>query len=107
MVKIICSAGAINYYTKQGIKAVSFNADYINWFNLDRQYINLIRIKNYKEKDNELKETSPFFNSSVVADSITNKYAREFKTMIFAFTGAKIDINKRIRNEITEVKNYH
>jgi len=98
-------AGAINYYTKQGIKAVSFNADYINWFNLDQTYINLIRIKNYKEKDNELKETSPYFNSSVVADSITNKYAREFKTMIFAFTGAKVDINKRIRNEIAEVKN--
>ena len=99
-------AGAINYYTKQGIKAVSFNADYINWFNLDQKYNNLIRIKNYKEKDNELKETSPYFNSSVVADSITNKYAREFRTTIFVFTGAKIDINKRIRNEIAEVKNY-
>ncbi|RLD84103.1 MAG: glycosyl transferase [Bacteroidetes bacterium] len=99
-------AGAINYYTKQGIKAVSFSADYINWFDLDRKYSNLIRVKNYKEKDNELKETSPYFNTSVVADSITNKYAREFKTMIFTFTGANIDINKRIKNEITEVKNY-
>lgn len=107
---IICDnygqAGAINYYTKQGIKAVSFNADYINWFNLDRKYTNLIRIKNYKEKDNELIETSPYFQSSVLADSITNKYAREFKTMIFAFSDTKVDINKRIRKEVKEAKHY-
>ncbi len=99
-------AGAINYYTKEGIKAVSFNADYINWFNLDRQFINLIRIKNYKEKDNEFKETSPYFNSSVLVDSITNQFAREYKTWIFVFKTAKVDVNKRIKSEIEEVKNY-
>ncbi len=99
-------AGAINYYTKEGIKAVSFNADYINWFNLELEYINLIRIKNYKEKDNEFKETSPYFESAVLADSIANQYAREYKTMIFVFKKAKVDINKRIKNEIEEVKNY-
>jgi len=99
-------AGAINYYTKAGIKAVSFNADYINWFNLDRQYINLIRVKNYKEKDNEYNETSPYFESAVLTDSITNQYAREYKTMLFVFTKAKIDINERIKSEIEEVKNY-
>lgn len=99
-------AGAINYYTKQDITAVSFNADYVNWFNLERQYVNLIRIKNYKEKDDELLETSPYFNTAVVADSITNPYSREFRTMIFVFTGAKVDVNKRIKNEIRETKNY-
>lgn len=99
-------AGAINYYTKQHIKAVSFNADYVNWFNLDRQYINLIRIKDHAKKDNELIETSPYFNLAYVADSITNPYAREFKTLIFAFIGAKVDVNKRIKNEIEETKNY-
>ncbi|MCV9926641.1 glycosyltransferase family 39 protein [Flavobacterium sp. LS1R49] len=99
-------AGAINYYTKKGIKAVSFNADYVNWFNLKIQYTNLIRVKEYHEKDNELAETGPFFNSSVVADSITNKNAREYKTTIFVFTGAKIDINKRIIAEIKESKKF-
>ncbi len=99
-------AGAINYYTKEGIKAVSFNADYINWFNLEQQYINLIRVKNYKEKDNEYNEISPYFDSAVLADSITNQYAREYKTMIFVFTKAKVDVNKRIKSEIEEVKNY-
>lgn len=100
-------AGAINYYTKAGIKATSFSADYINWFDLDQKYTNLIRIKDYEEEDDEFKKTSPYFDTAVIADSITNSYAREFKTKIFVFTGAKIDVNKRIKSEIEEVTNYY
>ncbi len=99
-------AGAINYYTKKGIKAVSFNADYINWFKLDIQYTNLIRVKEYHEEDNELAETSPYFNTSKIAGSITNKNAREYKTTIFVFTDAKTDINKRISKEIKDSKKF-
>ncbi len=100
-------AGAINYYSRQKIKAVSFNADYIDWFDLTKNYENLIRIKELNETDAELKETSPFFETSLIAGSITNKYSREFGTSIFAFIGSKIDINKRIKEEIAEKKNYH
>jgi hypothetical protein len=99
-------AGAINYYTKKGIKAVSFNADYVNWFDLSIQYKNLIRIKNHEEKSTEFQETSPFFQTSVITGEITNKYAREYKTTIFVFTNATININKRIEAEIKEEKNY-
>lgn len=99
-------AGAINYYTKKGIKAVSFNADYVNWFNLDIQYTNLIRVKEYHVEDNELAETSPYFNTSKIAGSITNKNAREYKTTIFVFTDAKTDINKRIIKEIKDSKKF-
>ena len=99
-------AGAINYYTQQKIKAVSFNADYINWFDLTKNYKNLIRIKQSNETENELKETSPFFETSVIAGYVTNKYSREFGTSIFAFMGSKIDINKRIMDEIDKNKNY-
>ena len=99
-------AGAINYYTKKGIKAVSFNADYVNWFDLTIQYKNLIRIKNYEEKSTEFGETGSFFQSSAIAGEITNKYAREYKTTIFVFTKAKININKRIEDEIKEEKDY-
>jgi hypothetical protein len=99
-------AGAINYYTKAEIAAVSFNADYVNWFNLERKYVNLIRVRDYDENYDEMEETGPFFNSGVIADSITNQYAREFKTTIFVFTGAKIDVNKRIKSEIEEATNY-
>ncbi|MDQ3395818.1 MAG: glycosyltransferase family 39 protein [Bacteroidota bacterium] len=99
-------AGAINYYTTKGIKAVSFNADYINWFDLDEGYVNLIRIKEYSERADELRDTSPYFQTTLIADSVTNTLAREYGTTIFAFIGSKIDINKRIKAEIEEVKNY-
>ncbi|WNM18691.1 glycosyltransferase family 39 protein [Flavobacterium capsici] len=99
-------AGAINYYTSQKIQAVSFNADYIDWFDLNKKYENLIRVKEAEEINVELQETSPFFQNSTLADSITNQYAREFGTGIFLFTGAKIDIRQRIKDEIAEKKNY-
>jgi hypothetical protein len=99
-------AGAINYYTKKRIKAVSFNADYVNWFNLDVQYKNLIRIKEFEENSTEFKETSPYFENSKITGEITNPNAREYKTTIFVFTNAKININKRIEQEIKEEKNY-
>jgi hypothetical protein len=99
-------AGAINFYTKQKLRAVSFNADYIDWFDLTSNYENLIRIKESNETDVELKETSPFFKTSSIAGSITNQYSREFGTSIFAFIGSKIDIKKRIKDEIDEKKNY-
>lgn len=99
-------AGAINYYTKKGIKAVSFNADYVNWFNLNVHYTNLIRVKEFEENSTEFKETSPFFESSRIGGSITNQYAREYQTTIFVFTKAKVDINNRLKKEIEEEKNY-
>ncbi|WP_291285760.1 glycosyltransferase family 39 protein [Flavobacterium sp.] len=99
-------AGAINYYSKKGIKAVSFNADYLNWFVLDVPYKNVIRVKNSWERTAELKETSPFFESSRIAGEITNKYARESGATIFVFTNAKIDINKRLKAEIKEETDY-
>jgi len=99
-------AGAINYYTKKGIKAVSFNADYVNWFNLDIYYTNLIRVKTFEEKSTEFEETSPFFEKGIIAGQVNNKYAREYKTSIFVFTKAKININKRLVQEIKEETNY-
>lgn len=99
-------AGAINYYSKKGIKAVSFNADYVNWFNLDVKYKNVIRVIEYEEAKDEFKETSQHFQSSAFVGQITNKYAREYKTSIFTFINAKRDINKIIEQEIKEVKDY-
>jgi energy-coupling factor transporter transmembrane protein EcfT len=96
-------AGAINYYSRYSIKAVSFNADYINWFDLTKKYENLIRVK-WDDVNTELENTSPFFQNSKLATSITNKYAREFGTTIFVFKGAKIDIRERLKAEIDEVK---
>lgn len=99
-------AGAINYYSKHKLKAVSFNADYINWFDLTKKYDNLIRIKEAEGANEEIKETSPFFETLFIADSVTNPYAREYGTTIFVFKNAKIDIRQRIKNEIAKKKNY-
>lgn len=97
-------AGAINYYSKQGIRAVSFNADYINWFDLNTKYDHLIRVKEFESSKNELKETAPYFQKSFISGSITNQYAREYGTVIFEFTGSRIDINKKIKEELAEEK---
>lgn len=99
-------AGAINYYTKKGIKAVSFNADYVNWFELNVKYQNVIRVIEYEEAEEEFKETSQHFQSSTYVGQVTNKYAREYKTSIFTFLNAKVDINKMLKEEIKEVKSY-
>jgi hypothetical protein len=99
--------GAINYYSKnKNIKAVSFNADYINWFRLDKKIVNFIRIKEFEASREELKETSPFFESSQLADSVTTTLAREYKTRIFVFSKPKIDINKRLRSEVKNIINF-
>ncbi len=95
-------AGAINYYSKIGLRAVSFNADYLNWFDLDRKYYNLIRVKNASERNDELRETSPYFKQSFKADSVNNIYAREDGTTIFCFIDANTDINKQVRKEVEE-----
>lgn len=97
-------AGAINYFTTQGIRAVSFHADYINWFELEKEYLHFIRVKSYSERYDEFEKTSPYFETSFVADSITNEHAREFGTTIFVFINSKIDINKRIKTELEQEK---
>lgn len=99
-------AGAINFYTKKGIKAVSLNADYLNWFNLDQPYTNLIRVINHSEVEPEWKETAQYFRSTLRADSVTNKFAREYGTTIFLFEGAKVNINELLKKEIEEETGY-
>ncbi|PKF74295.1 glycosyltransferase family 39 protein [Chryseobacterium sp. PMSZPI] len=100
-------AGAINYYSKTGVKAVSFNADYINWFDLNKKYDNLIRIKDELDGVDELKITCPYFETSKIVDSITNPFAREKGTRIFSFKKAKINIRTRLQNEINKFKNQY
>ena len=100
-------AGAINYYAKnKNIRAVSFNADYINWFDFDKKTENLIRVKEFNGSTDEFEKTSPFFNHSFVADSIVNPLAREYKTTIFVFMKPKIDVNKRLKSEDEKEKQY-
>ena len=108
---IVCDnygqAGAINYYSKyKNVRAVSFNADYIDWFDLDSKIENFIRVKEQDGSTHEWEKTSPFFETGYVADSITNPMAREYGTTIFVFSKPKINVNVRLKKEIEQKKNY-
>lgn len=108
---IVCDnygqAGAVNYYVKnKNIKAVSFNADYLNWFNLETKIDNFIRVKELKNSDSEIEETGPYFETATLTGEITNPLAREYGTKIFVFTNPKIDVNKRLKEEIAKKKSY-
>jgi hypothetical protein len=101
-------AGAINYYAKnKKIRAVSFSADYIDWIDPNIKCENLIRVKEFESSKDELEKTKPFFETAFVADSVANPLAREYKTTIFVFGNAKVDINQRLKDEkIEKQKNY-
>lgn len=98
-------AGAINYYSKhKNINAVSFNADYIHWFKLDKPIKHVISIKEKDEADSELMDTAPYFASATKIGSIENPNAREFGTSIILFLNTNSDINQLVATEIGELK---
>lgn len=105
---VICDnygqAGAINFYTKENIHAVSMNADYINWFNLDEKILHAISIK--EKKNLELIIEKKIFDSITLLASIDNTYAREKGTTIFLLSSPKLDINQLLKKEIEKRKNY-
>jgi len=98
-------AGAVNFYSEQGVKAVSFSADYIDWFDLARTYVNLIRVINGFERETEFREMAPYFQEAYTVDSIVNPYAREKGTTVYIFKGARegVDISAVLGEEIKEL----
>ncbi|PZR33911.1 MAG: glycosyl transferase [Azospira oryzae] len=95
--------GAINYYSKnKELKAVSFNADYINWFDLDTKIVHLIRVKEQEDRHGEMETTRPYFEKAFIADSIADPLAREYGTTIFVFSNPTIDVNALLKKEIEE-----
>jgi hypothetical protein len=100
-------AGAINYYSKnKNIVASSFNADYINWLRYDKKIIDIILVKENDDKDKKRNVEMPLFDSVYLADQRINKFAREDTISIYVLRGAKMDINKRIKDEAVRKKNY-
>lgn len=89
-------AGAINYYTQQGIRAVSFNADYINWIPLDKPIHNLILVKEAEDDDPNREELRPIFERVRKMGEITNPFAREKGAGIYLLEGAKIPFEKAL-----------
>ncbi|WP_231490684.1 glycosyltransferase family 39 protein [Pedobacter sp. Leaf170] len=101
-------AGAINYYSKfKNIDAVSYNADYLYWFKMDKPIKDLILIREAGESDPERKKEQPLFEKITKIGELRNTFAREKGTTVFLLEGAKIDINTRLKLEIEERKHDH
>lgn len=99
-------AGAINYYTKnKNVKATSFNADYINWFRLDQKIKDVILVKEPDDEDKNRLVEIPLFDSVYLAGKRINQFAREQEISIYVLRGAKVDLTKRIKDEIVQKKN--
>lgn len=98
-------AGAINYYSKfKNLDAVSFNADYINWFRLDKEIKNVILVKESNDDDVDRTKERPLFGSVQLMDSISDPYARERGTRMFLLKDAGTDINFLLTEEIRDRK---
>jgi hypothetical protein len=100
-------AGAINFYSNQKFtQAVSMNADYINWYPLDKmKIINVILVKESSDSDKNREQEMPLFEKIIFVGEIKNKYAREFGTRVYLLKGAKQSINDILQEEILERKN--
>jgi hypothetical protein len=104
---IICDnygqAGGINYYSKiPGLRALTMNADYLYWFDLEEKVDNLILVW---EKDEEItsRETG-FFEEYRVIGQVRHPLAREIGTKVHFLRGAKLNINEILEGEIAEEK---
>jgi len=99
-------AGAINYYSRnKNIGAVSMNADYINWFRLDKEIKHVILVQEASDDDPTRTKEKPLFETIERTGEITNEFARERGTSIFILKNAKTNINQIISEEIEERKN--
>ncbi len=99
-------AGAINYYSINNLKAVTFNADYLNWFPLGMNIKHGILIREINDKDPERNEERPLCDTVYKAGSITEKNAREFGTSIYVMKNIRVDVWPRLLQEIEEEKKY-
>ncbi|PYF69449.1 glycosyltransferase family 39 protein [Pedobacter nutrimenti] len=98
-VLVICDnygeAGAINFYSRyKDISAVSFNADYKNWFHLDREIHQAIMVKENINKDVDHAHEKALFNKVSVYGKVENPYAREKGTAILLLSEPKTSIRK-------------
>jgi hypothetical protein len=98
-------AGAINFYTKnKSVGAVSFNADYVNWFPLDKKIETVVLVK---EAENKLEAKTYYrkiFTTVKEFDSIENNLAREHGTTTFILKKPKTNINVLLKKWIVETK---
>jgi hypothetical protein len=93
-------AGAVNFYSKtKGMQAVSFNADYIYWMDLQTPIRHLVLVKEAGDDDPGRTREQALFQRVQVTDSIADPFARERGTRIYVLQEAKADINAMLSRE--------
>jgi hypothetical protein len=102
---VICDnygqAGAINYYSKfKSMAAVSYNADYRYWINLNDDINTLINVKTATNEDLENKTEQPLFQQIVLKGIIENPYAREKGTCIFLMSQPRTSIKAVLQKRV-------
>ncbi|WP_412466330.1 glycosyltransferase family 39 protein [Pedobacter sp. KLB.chiD] len=101
-------AGAINYYSKYtNINALSYNADYLYWFKMDKPVKDLILIEWSGDEDPQRKREQPLFDKITKIGELKNPYAREKGAAVFLLEGAKKEVTGIIKSEIEAEKNDH
>jgi hypothetical protein len=99
-------AGAVNYYTINKLQAVSFNADYLDWFPVGQPIKHVVRIMEIEKDDDdpERKQERSLCDTLILAGEIRNPYARERGTKIWVMKHVKGDVWPIILKEIREHK---
>lgn len=91
-------AGAINYYSKNNMQAVTFNADYINWFPEKITWDNIIVVKEAGDVPVQENEKLMFRSIKLVGE-IEEVLAREFGTSVFVLEGASPEVTMIIEQQ--------
>ncbi len=104
---IICDnygqAGGINYYSEiPELEALTMNADYLYWFDLEEKVDHLILVREWDEPITDRERN--FFEESREIGKITHPLAREKGTTVYFLKGAKADINEILKAEVAEEK---
>jgi hypothetical protein len=99
-------AGAINFYTINNIQAVSFNADYLDWFPVGQPVQHVIRVMTMEDDDDDPGRTQErsLCDTLILAGEITNRLAREHGTKIWVMKNVKGEVWPIILKEIEEHK---
>lgn len=85
-------AGAINYYSKiPELEALTMNADYLYWFDLEEPVKNLILVRTDDEPITE--RELDFFEEYREIGRITHPLSLEKGTRVHFLRGVKVDLN--------------
>ncbi|MNF10937.1 hypothetical protein D3C80_2120330 [compost metagenome] len=67
---------------------------------MNKKFTDVILVKEFDDEDKKRKEEIPLFDTVYLAGKRINQFAREPEISIYVLRGAKVDIRKRIIDEM-------